>query len=387
LVAVHEKAGSTPQVEAARREALQRAIATIREALASEPLEVPLLRRLKELYEWSARGLDDPSDDGDDDDDDAAPAADAAAGALVAGQLLGLAGEDVDVFPTRRRELRGILPVGFWSRLRVPGTTGFVAEIWPMLAAALGELFPPNASLPNFSQLSGSSPRDRERIPPGTEPRLAWVEAAAISFGVPALELWMPKKGSAGADAGDESVMVVEGDSPGLLLARGVLTGNAPARFRVGRMLSLLRDRTFVLERVPAGELSAMLAAAAVVAGAPIPKVGAPAGLRERARALSKAMSRKDRKALELEVSRFLREVPDAAGFREAVLATADRLGLILAADVAVAVRVAGDFDLDREMGLTSAAIVDEARVMTLVRFALSDDYLVLKREMGAGGS
>src|SRR5205807_1495314 len=133
--------------------------------------------------------------------------------------------------------------------------------------------------------------------------------------------------------------------------------------------------------RLPAAELGAVLAAAAVVAGA-APQV-APAAVRaveERARALGRAMGRRERKALALEASRFGFEPLDAAAFREALLMAADRLGLLLASDVVTAARTAGDLP---DGALSAATVTASPRALALVRFALGEDYLTLRREAG----
>ncbi|MEO5768083.1 MAG: tetratricopeptide repeat protein, partial [Polyangia bacterium] len=160
-------AGSTG-VTAAASQAMQNAIVALRQRVAEDPLDARTLRRLKDLYQWSAADGADP---------------DAAGGAVVAGQLLSLAGEDAELFPGRRRELRGILPAEFWARLRVPEGAGLVAELWPILGAGITRLAPPGTP--------AVKPRERARIAPRSEPRLAWVESAAAAVGLPGLELWM----------------------------------------------------------------------------------------------------------------------------------------------------------------------------------------------------
>jgi hypothetical protein len=198
------------------------------------------------------------------------------------------------------------------------------------------------------------------------------------------MELWMSREGT--ADTADESVTPIEGNAPTLFLGRGVLAGNAAARFRVGRALSLLRDRAVAVERMTVVDVGTLFAAAAVVAGVfPTVPPASVTEIQERARVLGKAMSRKDRRALELEASRFGFEPVDGVAFRESLLTTADRLGLLMAGDIGVAVHLAGEFDPASQGPLTPAVIADRTRVMTLIRFALSDDYLTSRRDSGAG--
>ncbi|MES1209582.1 MAG: tetratricopeptide repeat protein, partial [Pseudomonadota bacterium] len=373
LAALHEQSGAS----VSRRAALVRAIASMRRALLAEPLDVPRLRRLRELYEALGRreDLEDtrgagPGANQDQPDDGAV----AAAGTVVTGQLLALAGEDVDLPPPRRPHLGAKLAANFWTRLRPVGAVGFAAEIWPTLAAAAAELLP--TKLP-----------PRERVAAGAERRLAWVEDAAAAVGLPEVELFLIKGAAGPTAASDPTVVPVEGSPPALLMGRGVLAGDAVARFRVGRALSLLRDRAAVFDRMGAAEVTALLTAAAVVAGAAAS--GAPAvlkGVEERARVLAKAMSRKDRKALELEASRFGFEPIDAALFRQSVLTGADRFGLLLAGDAAVAVRHAGQTGADAAGSPPPAALLANPRAAELIRFALGEDYLMLRQAIGAGG-
>jgi tetratricopeptide (TPR) repeat protein len=361
LVTLHGRAGAV----AARRQALDRAIAQMRQTLVAAPLDVARLRRLREMYGWS-------NGDGDG-DGGGAMAVDVAVGARLVGQLLALLGEDVERSSAPRPQLRGTLPEDFWIRLRAPGSGRLAAETWPTIAPAVAALFPA-VNQPRSNQ--------RERVAPGTEPRLAWVETAAAAVGLPGMELWMPRKGA--VEPGDESVIPLDGGTPGLWLGPGALTGNAAVRFRVGRALALMRERAVVIDRVAAPELTTLFSAAARIAGASA-AVASTAQVTDTARALGRAMARKDRKALEAQASRFELEPSDAAGFRESVLATADRLGLFIAGDVAAAARVTGDFDPSSDVVLTSAAIASRPRAIQLIRFALSDDYLALRHASEVG--
>ena len=316
LVAHHERSGAV----AARRDALDDAIAGLRAALMEDPLDLPRLRRLRDLYVLCGSGQAPDRDPTD------------ALGAVVTGQLLALCGEGVTLTSPQDFGPRGTWGPLFWQRLTLPGALGFAAELWPTLAVAATELFP----------AAVTRPPQRERIAPGSEPRLAWIAAAAVAVGLPTLQLSL----SHGGDPSDRSVIPIDGPQPELLVGPAVLSGDPASRFRVGRALGLLRDRAVVFERMSVGELGTFLASAAVLAGAPSPVGGrALKSVEEHAKLLGKSLSRKDRKALELEASRFSFESIDAALFRESVLANADRLGLVLANDVEAAVRVIGGFD------------------------------------------
>jgi len=392
-----------PEGALARQRVLREAIAELRQRLATDPLHIPHLRRLKELYEWA---IPSDRDLGASASRDVVPQdreivreaelqIDGRAGALIAGQLLALAGEDVDVYPAPRLQLRGELSSDFWNRMQVPGNRSFAAEIWSEISAAAADLFPeaPTQAI------------HRERTSARLEPRLAWVEAAGAAVGLPTLEIWMAQKGRTQdkgqgqgqgrgqargqemTDEIDESVMVLGGNQPAILVGRAILTGNATARFRVGRALVLLREGAVALERISVIDLEGLFADAAVVAGVPasstrLPESSAtPGGSgRGRPRALAKAMSRKARKALERQAPRIATEPLDVAGFRAAVLATADRFGLIMAGDIGTAVHLLTRREWSSDDApLTSADVAAEERAMTLIRFVLSDDYLTLR--------
>ena len=346
LGALHARTGAV----VARRAALAGAIDSLRGALLRHPFDVPRLQRFRQLLELAARAGDrDPGD------------------TIVPGQLLALVGEPVELPPARRGTLRGTLPPTFWSRLRPPAATGLMAEIWPSLAVAARTLL----------GAADAEPPPRERVSREAEPRLGWIEAALQGAGLGDVDLWLLKR----SDASDARVIALDAGSGALILGRGVLAGDATARFRVGRALSLLRDRASFLDRVAPEDLGALLAAAPVVAG--VPAADAQGATEETVRALGKAMGRKERRALELQASRFGFEPLDAGAFRAGVLAAADRLGLLLAGDIAVAARVRGELGADAEV----ATLAAKPAVLELVRFALSEDYLALRRLLsGAEG-
>ena len=86
---------------------------------------------------------------------------------------------------------------------------------------------------------------------------------------------------------------------------------------------------------------------------------------------MTRAIGRKDRKALTLQASRFGFEAFDLGAWREAVLRAANRFGLFVAGDPALAaVALAGG----------AKAVAGSAAALDLLGFALSDRYPALKR-------
>ena len=126
-------------------------------------------------------------------------------------------------------------------------------------------------------------------------------------------------------------------------------------------------------------------------------------------------MSRRDRKALMLQSSRFGFESVDPTRWGLAVRRTADRLGLLLAGDVAAAARAAARTDPARWKTAvrqtanrlahmldsdgkpappeepTSRSALDQVRgserALDLLRFGLGDVYPALRREVEKEGS
>ena len=348
---------------AAQREVLDAAISEVRQRLTADPFDVPRLRRLRDLYTARANGTD---------------VTDVSAQAIATiGQILSVLGISEAALSGRLAPLRGTAPPslttsgvigpGFATRLRAPGAGGFAAEIWAKIAATAAEM---------FDGAPAKAPA-RERVSSGSEPRLAWIEAAAAAAGLPALDLVLSRR----TDAADDTVAAVDGAQPALIVGRAALMGGGPVRFRVGHALSLLHDRACMLETRTPDEMTSLFAAAALVAGAtPAEDARPSAEAAGYAKNMQRLMGRKERRALELEVSRFGFEPVDGAAFRAAMLATADRLGLVLAGSIEPAVRV-----ICGAPAPTQVEIAANPRAIELLRFALSEEYLALRRDAEAG--
>jgi hypothetical protein len=329
------------------------AIAEMRAALSRDPVQVPRLRRLVELLGATWR-------DGRERD-----------AVEVVAQVLGLLGElppGAVPVATAPRPLATPLPNGFWTALADPPALGFMTEVWLLLADALLELYPPD--------ITALGAVRQTRILAENEPELAWVLEAAATLGLPSLLLYRaPTTGE---------VQPVEFPAPGLVLGASSATASGASRFWIGRALGLLRYRATVVTRLSVDQLQAIFSAAAVIAGASPEPAGArgPRASEAEVKALSKALARKDRKALALQASRFGFETVDAAAWKGAILRTADRLGLVLAGDARAAATALG--------GLAPAVSVAELRqsasALDLLRFALGEGYLTARREAGQGG-
>jgi hypothetical protein len=239
---------------------------------------------------------------------------------------------------------------------------GLVGTAWPHLGLAVARLEEIDPAAIGASR--------QTRVTVASEPRLSWLESARLALGIENLTLHV-------GGTSDLAVVPLDAPEPRLILGRAILAGDAASRFRVGRALFLLRHQAAVLDRMTAGALEEVIRAGALLAGAPIPAGADPAMLKARSKALAKTMSRKDLKALDTLKTRFSSETTDAPAWRAGVLRGADRFGLLLAGDLAVALRT-----------IIGAASMepDELRrsdCLDLVRFALGDGFPMLRREAG----
>ena len=349
LVDLYRAAADLPALGAV----LAGAVSDLRHALALDPLDVPRLERLRELCRLQARGH--AGDRG----------AALAVGAI--GQLLGVLGGALEPLPGSRPTFAASVGPTFWARLEAPGAGGFAAEVWGKVARAVGELLPAN----------DAKPPPRDKMSPGAEPRLAWIESAAAALGLSGFRLSLARR----PEPADETVFILDDAEPALIVGRGALVAGAAMRFRVGRALYLLHARAAVIDRLSPSAIDWVFAAAASAVGAaPAPTTGSAAEeIAQRARQLARLMSRKEIRALELQASRFGSESLDPAAFHAGVLRTADRMGLVFAGDLPVALQIASGGGAP----LARAPRPVTPRALDLVRFALSEDYPALRLEAG----
>jgi cellulose synthase operon protein C len=364
---------------------LEREIAELRGALARAPLDEVRLARLEDFL--SELGRRAPS---------GVVAAAVAAVAEVRSLLPGGGSGPAGAPRAAPRPLAPHAGSAFWTELSYPAALGFRAEIWPHLVESAFALFPASATAP--------PPRAR-RLNPGEEPRLAWVDATAAACGLGGLHVFLS---TAVADA--DPAQIIEEPEPALVLGMAALDPTAATRFLVGRALGMLRARAAIIDRVDPATLGPLFASAALAAGASLsPEVSRPDERTERV--VGKAMSRRDRKALGLQASRFGFESIDPTPWGQAVRRTADRLGLLLAGDVAAAARAAARTDPARWKGAVRRAadrlghmltgdsaapngdgppaspleeIQGSERALDLLRFALGEAYPALRREVEA---
>jgi hypothetical protein len=311
----------------------------LRKALVErDPLDTRRLERLQQVARL--RGLGDLAD--------------------VAGQLLGALGLPAE--RVKARDLGRPLSLGTVTSL-MAGEDGarvrLIAELWPLLGEAAARF--------EGLELGQFGAGRHTRVTPGSEPRLKWLESAALALGSsPVLHV-------AGLDG--VSVVALDAPEPTLIIGRGVLGGDPASRFRAGRALFLLHQRAATVERLPMAQLDEILWGAAMLSGARPPGVDATA-LKARAKTLGKGMGRKELRALEGYRARLESETLDGSAWRAAVVRGADRFGLLVSGDAGAALRVLagrgeGGQDLRRP------------ECLELARFALDERYVTLRREAG----
>jgi hypothetical protein len=101
-----------------------------------------------------------------------------------------------------------------------------------------------------------------------------------------------------------------------------------------------------------------------------------------------RGIGRKERKALVLQASRFAFESFDLVAWHDGVLRTADRLGLMMAGDVARAAQaLAGGEAAGDHPSAPAASVATSPAALDLVRYALSEQYAALRRSVDDAAS
>jgi len=147
-------------------------------------------------------------------------------------------------------------------------------------------------------------------------------------------------------------------------------------RFRVARKLALLREHLGPLDSIDDEEIALFFAACARVAELPLPPVLAslsPARVEEKAKALGKPLARKERKALQA-IGARMATLPPPAEWRRAVLEGAARAAIAVGGDLVAA------------FGELSVTLSKDPLARALTTFAVSDDFRLLRRDMGLKG-
>lgn len=314
---------------------LDRAVAVARARAIEAPLDPQRYQALVRLWGW--RG-----------DDDAQLLA-AQARAIVAGEVPLPRDDAFD--PTRELSVAG------WERLLPPEARSVALDIWRALGDATTRLYGPTL------EAAGAAKGDRlnAKVLP---PQWAHVDKLARALGCVGYELYAGRDADTCRAAG--AALVVGSAFAGRL--------SPVHRFRAARALALVRDRLGVVEELDAEELAVLFAASARVAEVSPPAVvrAAPeARVEERARALGKALDRKQKRALAAIGPRFA-ELPLTGVWKRAISDGATRAALAVGGDLGAALTA---------LGIKSVA--DDERARALLTFVLGEDYATLRRELG----
>lgn len=319
-------------------EKLERAIDAARKHAAAAPTSPEPYQALVRLWGW--RG-----------DEDARLVA-AQAEALVAGHAA--PARDNAIEPTKE------LAPQSWDRLLPEAARSVALETWRAAGEAVTALYGPT--------LESLGVGKRERVNAKGVP-LGWIPVDKVA------------RSLLGSHAGYEIYASPKPDvcaASDLALVVGTAFADklSPAtRFRVARRIALMRDRLGPLETIDDDEVAIFFAACAKVAELPRPPVLAAlheAKVEERSRALGKAIGRKDRKALQA-IGARLATLPPPGEWRRAMLEGAARAALVVGGDLPAALG---------ELSLTPR----DRQAQALVAFAISEEFRLLRRELGLKG-
>jgi hypothetical protein len=239
-------------------------------------------------------------------------------------------------------------------------------EVWPHFCKGVARLYAAPATDLGITR--------QTKLPPGSDPRLAWAEAASLALAIPSFSIYLPPV---------DDLWVAGLDVPecSLALGRGVVGGDPVSRFRVGRTLALLRDGACVLEHLSVSELELIWSAAVYLANPKWIEHTRPRleleNLRGAAKKLAKGLSRRELKNLESYASAFEQAPLEVAAWRDAVLRTANRFGLLMSGDLAVALRALTQRSAPSRQELLNPVCLD------VIQFAFSDRYASVRREAG----
>jgi hypothetical protein len=277
----------------------------------------------------------------------------------IAAQLLALLGG-----PPSRGRTRGIvrsLSLDSFAPEIADARVRRAVDLWAHLGGPVARLY-------DFDPAALGTNRST-RLAPGSEPRLAWADAARAGLGLSTLTIHI-----AGVD--DRGVAAFDAPEPCLVLGRGVPGGDATVRFKVGRALTLLAQQAALCDRVTLEDLERDWAAAILLLTERMDARFDRAGLRARAKALGKAMTRKERKALEERAAGLEPGSVDVASWRSRIFAVAHRGGLLVSGDLGMALR-----SITTQANPSPADLeTDECR--DVIQFAFGERFAALRDEV-----
>jgi tetratricopeptide (TPR) repeat protein len=344
-----------PLPEDQRKRLLQAARAALLADVAAEPTRGPVVRRLARV----AKALSDPSLE---------------QSALAASVVVGSIDDTGRGALARLSQGKPGLPrIALTEALQrsivAPGDDGPIAELFALLGPTLAEALGPTLAVMGVGKKERIDPRAGSAV---RQEVAAWAGALGISE----FELYVGGREPLGVQGvpGEPHSLVVGPDvrSPFPLATRARIARELYGILR-GTNVLRLRDETTIL---------AIVVAACREAEVPI-TAPAYAVQGEVDRLIHKAIVRKTRKALPEICQRIVQSKADARLWSQRAISTLDRIATVATGDVGV---VLGDI-IGQPPEKLADVVQGDRRAADLLRFALSDAYLDVRRTLGLEAS
>ena len=253
-------------------------------------------------------------------------------------------------------------------------------QLWSVMVEALPKLYPDR--IPGDVNVHGVKKSDKVNRKAGG-PVSSRIERIAEAMGITSYDIYL-------SSAKAEMLAGVATTTPALVFGHSVVTNmDNRQRFRVGRLLSQARNRTFALDQLSAPEQQLLFAAGIMKAeqqvsfGLPQQEVAAEA------KRAYKALSRKTRKGLAGAVARLRQEGGDLDRWVRSTVDSAYHCGLLVSGDIIAALEdqlePLGDSGARAKMSLEQMAQVvrQDAWSSKLLVYSVSREYLTLRRALG----
>jgi len=353
--------------EASVEQLLERVQADIREAMANNPMSVDLVKKLAAVSEWREDQY----------------TLMATLGVLA---TLRAASDEEDIL-----FLRALKKVAFKPKpdaleagggaLIHPGARLEHGRIWQLAGVAVPAFLPPGKVPANVSAfgLKKGDRVDRRSASQVT----GRIDRIAAALGVSdSFDIYLSSKDP-------DLVAGIAGPVPTLIVGHSVVSElTAARRFRLGRALYLMRYGAFGLDQLSADQLQLIYCAAIFSQNSKATLPMAAGTLKPEAKKVNKALPRKLRKLLSKAVSQGIPDPAQIEQWREGVLTTANRAGLLVSGHVVASVealveglRRDGDgANLTTDQAM--ARLRDNEQASRLLVFSVSEEYLALRREL-----
>jgi tetratricopeptide (TPR) repeat protein len=339
---------------------LERAKDDLREALQASPVDVSLYQRLMQVAEWR---------------EDTYTLL-ATMGVLC--YLEAADAEDRELYQRRIAKVTFVpkhqLSSQAWREALLDrGARNAYGELWAVIADIVPKLF--EGRVPGDPSAFGVGRSERVDRKAGS-PVSTTLDRIAAALGLSDFEIFLSARDP-------EVVAGVVGERPSLIVGSNVVTGlDGLRRFRIGRVLSLLRDRAFALELVDRDALE-LLFAAVVFTVEPGASFTRPRGeVEAEARRIAKLLPRKAKRALPLAVTRFMQEGGVLEQWIDGVIATANRAGLLVSGDILAAMGDLVDLGGRKSSEEIGALVLERRHAAQLLTFSVGREYLALRKDL-----